>query len=319
MSVVWLILKVLLWILLIIVGLIVGLTILLLILPIEYWAEGEKYEEMTVHARLRIFYLLTVVFEFENGKETLEYRICGKRMGEEKKTSSKDKNKLKEKVKPIKKEKKVNDNKVLPVTKEHEEKKVQVEVQTKVQEHKIKKPDQVKEIPNQEKQKTPKFDKEVKNSIHKESKEHTTSYDKEDKSRFKDKLENIKDIYYQVKVLWDDPERRGLLRAIKKLGVRLMRVINPKLFRFKVIIGREDPADTGELLAKASFAYPWYGKYGIIQGNFEEAGLWGEMIVEGRLCLGQIIGPFIRFFLNHSVRHYIKIILDTRKEERNGI
>ena len=62
MNVVWLILKVLLWILLIIVGLIVGLTSLLLILPIEYWAEGEKYEETTVHARLRIFYLLTVIF-----------------------------------------------------------------------------------------------------------------------------------------------------------------------------------------------------------------------------------------------------------------
>ncbi|MEG0012625.1 MAG: hypothetical protein RSD26_00545, partial [Cellulosilyticaceae bacterium] len=78
MSVVWLILKMLLWIIGILLAMLMLVILLILVLPIDYLVELEKYEELSLYSKVKVFYVLSIIYYFENQQSNFEIKILGK-------------------------------------------------------------------------------------------------------------------------------------------------------------------------------------------------------------------------------------------------
>ena len=82
-----------------------------------------------------------------------------------------------------------------------------------------------------------------------------------------------------------DTKHRQALGVIKKEILRLWRVIKPKGMAGRVHFGFEDPYITGNVLAILSMLYPWYGDSLVIQPDFENPVLDGDLKISGRIHL----------------------------------
>lgn len=136
----------------------------------------------------------------------------------------------------------------------------------------------------------------------------------EDKQKVtKSKTEQFKEISDLLKAAWQDPYRKPFVKSVFKAMIGALKPVFPKVFRFNVTIGQENPADTGELMAKLSVVYPFYAKYGSIQGDYTQAGFWGDVVAKGRFTIYQLIAPILALGFKKEVRGYIKNILQIRK------
>ncbi|MGL6174091.1 MAG: hypothetical protein ACRC1P_05730 [Cellulosilyticaceae bacterium] len=283
MSIIYLILKILLGLVITLVGLIILIVVLVLTLPIDYIVEFEKYEQINLYSKIKIFYILTIIYQLKEGQNILDFKVLGRKVNQEQE--------IKETVQET------NEDAIQP------EKKVT---------QKTKKPLPSKELTS----------KTLQDSTVIEKEETRTCRDKElkkEKKKSTFKQDQIKSLWEDIKNLWNNEYRKGFVEGIKKLVIQLFKTIKPRYFKFNIVIGGEDPAQTGEWLAAASLIYPLYGQYGCLQANFEEKGFWGDVDAEGRIRLYKILKVLLVFLINKSVRNYVKTILNIRKEERNGV
>ncbi|MDF2612589.1 MAG: hypothetical protein K0S71_375 [Clostridia bacterium] len=102
---------------------------------------------------------------------------------------------------------------------------------------------------------------------------------------------------------------KDILVAVK----RILRWLKPSKLSFELAIGREDPADTGELIAGLTLLYPWYYRYGVVEGSYDEEGVWGNIYAKGRFYLVTLVKIVILFIIKKETRDYIHLLLKTRK------
>ncbi|MGL4362302.1 MAG: hypothetical protein ACRCSG_03355 [Cellulosilyticaceae bacterium] len=123
-------------------------------------------------------------------------------------------------------------------------------------------------------------------------------------------------IIYDV---WQQPQRPIFFREVFKLIKNIFNQIKPKYIFFNVCIGKDNAADTGELIAQLMILYPWLHKYGTVEGNYIQKGIWGDVEVKGSIRLYCFIKIIIKFAIKKEVREYVKIILDKGQVKTNGI
>lgn len=124
--------------------------------------------------------------------------------------------------------------------------------------------------------------------------------------------------YPWIKKLVLDKNTYGAIKQISLCIWRILKYIAPNEWDFELIIGQEDPADTGEMIAKLTMLYPLYYQHGIIHGNYEKECLAGGFLAQGKFSIGGIMSYIIRCMLSKQVRTLIKFIFQIRKEERYG-
>lgn len=95
---------------------------------------------------------------------------------------------------------------------------------------------------------------------------------------------------------------RLLLRQLKKL----VRHILPTKAEGKAVIGFEDPATTGKILAGLGLLYAWYGDKIEITPVFGETVLEVEGDVKGRVRAGTILLCCVRMLLNKNFRRILR-------------
>ncbi|WP_069997542.1 hypothetical protein [Cellulosilyticum sp. I15G10I2] len=135
--------------------------------------------------------------------------------------------------------------------------------------------------------------------------------EKESRKRGESKSDTVK--WQVVKDLLLDERFFALLKDILVAVKRVLKWLKPSKLNFELVIGKEDPADTGELIAQLTLLYPWYYKYGIVEGSYDKEGLWGNIYAKGRLYLMTLVKIFILFIMNKETREYINLLLRTRK------
>ena len=86
----------------------------------------------------------------------------------------------------------------------------------------------------------------------------------------------------------------------------------------EVEIGKEDPADTGQLIAMLSALYPLYYSFASIVGNYEKECFYGKLEANGSFTLGRLIYEIIRYIRTTSVKQLIKFIRKDRKGNKDG-
>lgn len=128
--------------------------------------------------------------------------------------------------------------------------------------------------------------------------------------KFCDKIKSTLDnIEYYRKVLESEPFRQSWQLCKKEIS-RVLKKLKPDKFEADFIIGMEDPATIGEILAVWGMLYPLIGRHVRLAGDFE----CGRMRVEGSLYIQGKIRAFtfirlaVRIYFNKDVRKLIKLL-----------
>ena len=129
------------------------------------------------------------------------------------------------------------------------------------------------------------------------------------------KKTGIKEMMNQIQAF--DYKRDLLSDTIGWIG-DLFKSIGPEYFYIYLEIGREDPADTGQLMALLSALYPYYYPAINIVGNYEKECLYGKLDISGDAVIGRLIYDFIKYIRTPSMKELIKIIRESRKGKGNG-
>lgn len=294
MSILWLIIKVILFALLGIVALfVVGLAILLLA-PIHYEAYTEKYDELMYDIHFHYLRGIKGSFFLEDEVKDHKVSIFGKILYEDRAKESEVVREVSEirgnnkgSEQRYKNEKDTQTNRVLhesPNTSSERCSENKKQIKQEVVSEKIIKQPITKDI------------------------EHTS---KEAAEKVKDETkQKIKEVSASgIKEILLDPLTYHAGKCMIRGGWDILKVIAPKEWDFEIVIGTGDPADTGALIAKLTLLYPIYYSHGIIRGDYEKACLMGGFLIKGKFRLGQIVIRLIRLYLEKDVRTFINLIL----------
>ncbi|MGL4736844.1 MAG: hypothetical protein ACRCW2_05250 [Cellulosilyticaceae bacterium] len=292
MSIIWLILKLILYLLLGVVGLALLVVLLIVLLPIAYEGKLHYDEGVCVQAKMKIFYIIKLQLLYKEEdlqtKITLFGREIFKEDVEEETIHPSPANMPKTKVSGA-----VTTPNMVQIPKES------VNLNRSVSEDTLQKTTEKKAF-------APKT---------KTSKTKTTNMKKTKKSVWA----AMKEAWEVVNTLWTDANRKAFFCAVGKLLKALWYAIKPHTLRFYLKVGRESPDETGRLIGWLACLIPFYAQYGYIVGDFEEEGISGEGEITGQFNIWCLVRPIIVLALNRSVRAYIHLILHIRKDEKHGI
>ncbi|MBU3803309.1 MAG: hypothetical protein H9872_00930 [Candidatus Cellulosilyticum pullistercoris] len=294
MSILWLIIKVILFALLGgVVLLITGLAIILLA-PIHYEAYVEKYGELIYEIHFRYLKGIKGKFHLEDGIKHHRVDVFWKTLYEDKveevevtEHSPQMKSFNKEPVQKNKNEKSTQTNRVLSD-------RINVNDKTSSDETKQVKKEKV-------------LKKKVKSPIMKEIEDSTQESAEKVKEETKQKIREMPDS--GIKEILLDPLTYRAVRCILKGIWSILKVMAPKEWDFEMVVGAGDPGETGALIAKLTLLYPIYFQHGVIRGDYEKECLMGGFLVKGRFRIGQIVIRLVQLYLQRDVRTFIHLIL----------
>lgn len=103
-----------------------------------------------------------------------------------------------------------------------------------------------------------------------------------------------------------EEENKGVLRYILKMLLKAIKSILPRKLTGKVRFGLEDPSTTGYIIGVASIFYPKYKDSFVLQADFYEVVLEGQIQVKGKITFGVFVWYALRIIIDRRVRRLIK-------------
>lgn len=128
--------------------------------------------------------------------------------------------------------------------------------------------------------------------------------------KFCDKIKAVSDnIQYYREVLESDPFRQSLQLCKGELG-RVFKKLKPDTFEADFIVGMEDPATTGEILAICGMLYPLIGQHVRIVGDFEcdKLHIEGQLYMRGKIRAFTFLRMVLRIYFNKDIKKLIKLL-----------
>lgn len=307
MTILWLILKIILWILVGLVSIFCLLLLGILFLPIIYEMEGEKWDTLRGKVKLNIFHILKINCDLST-PDDIEIKLLGFKLNFNPFTNEEEEESLKE-----------NRQSPVPLARDKG-------MSQKVQKEDNKASSKINKQSDRASKKSHKTNEQITSNIRK-----TTDSNKPAKPNKRAKLNkgqkastdkskaSFKEIIEELKNLWDLEERKPFFRVCKKLLISWWRALKPYYLYFEVIFGLEDPSETGLWLAKLMAFYPFYAPYGQVIGNFQEQVLQGYIKIKGKTRLIKFLYPTLVFIAHKEVRIIIKNLMNFGKDDKDGI
>ncbi|MDO4555540.1 MAG: DUF2953 domain-containing protein, partial [Lachnospiraceae bacterium] len=122
----------------------------------------------------------------------------------------------------------------------------------------------------------------------------------------KDKGESNLERFYIFRDYWKKKStkeaKEKLLKAVKKV----VRHILPRIFQGRIAFGLEDPYLMGQILTVLALFIPLYQDKLMIEPDFEEERLEGNVYLKGHIIPGYIIFTGLGLLLNKNIRTAIK-------------
>ena len=128
--------------------------------------------------------------------------------------------------------------------------------------------------------------------------------------KFCDKIKAVLDnIQYYREVLESDPFRQSLQMCKGELGWVFKR-LKPDKFEADLVVGMEDPATTGEILAIFGMLYPLIGQHVRIAGDFEceKTRVEGRLYIRGKIRMFTFLRTVLRIYFSKDIKKLIKIL-----------
>lgn len=106
---------------------------------------------------------------------------------------------------------------------------------------------------------------------------------------------------------FEKPFTQKTIARGKKLLVKVIKSIKPKKSRADIVFGMGSPADTGAMMGKIAFIYPYTYKWLNITPDFYRKGVEGTIDLKGKLRLASIIFPALRILLSRDFKRTMKL------------
>ena len=115
-------------------------------------------------------------------------------------------------------------------------------------------------------------------------------------------------IQYYREVLESESFRQSAALCKREL-VWVLKKLKPDKFEADFIVGMEDPAATGEILAICGMLYPLIGQNIRVVGDFdcEKTHIEGLLYIRGRIRVITFIRTAVRIYFNKDIKKLIKL------------
>lgn len=132
---------------------------------------------------------------------------------------------------------------------------------------------------------------------------------------FCDKIRSISDtIEHYREILEGEPFKRSFALCRGEL-LAIFKSLHPRKFEASFIVGMDDPAVTGEILAVCGMLYPLIGGHVDVRGDFENKRLEGQLLIVGKLRAFTFLRTAVRIYFNKDIRKLYRLL---KKEAVNG-
>lgn len=129
---------------------------------------------------------------------------------------------------------------------------------------------------------------------------------REKMSGFVNIIKNIKIKKELIQAFLKEPVNRNGIKSAFRSVVKLLKHIRPKKLHGRIQFGTGDPCSTGQALGIAGVFYGMYGDKIIIQPDFENEVLNGELYVRGRIRLIVLLIITVKLLLNEEFKQLLK-------------
>ncbi len=124
---------------------------------------------------------------------------------------------------------------------------------------------------------------------------------------FCDKMKSTSDnIQYYRGVMETETFRRSWMLCKRQVKA-LLKEMKPDKFEADLVIGAEDPAATGEILAICGMLYPLMGQNVRVLGDFERAHIEGYVYMKGRIHAFPFLCAAAKVYWNKDIRTLMKL------------
>ncbi len=152
----------------------------------------------------------------------------------------------------------------------------------------------------------------IKAKKEKKEKKIKTPKEKGEGGGFRDIIEKIKYVYYY-------PDRKKITRNFFNMIKRILNHLKPRHFDLDIILGLDDPATTGNIVGYAAIASGIMHKDVFLKGSFLEKIAIVAVDMKGRIRIGSIFWPAIRFVFSipmiKVIYKFIKYYFKNKKSE----
>ena len=112
-------------------------------------------------------------------------------------------------------------------------------------------------------------------------------------------------VNYYKELLALDSSKEAIAYGWKWLKYLLWHM-RPRKLKGYLKLGREDPADTGELLGFICALRPVYGKHFMVEPDFEREVLEGDFFMKGHLQLYVVAVVLLKYYFNKNFMRFVK-------------
>lgn len=117
-----------------------------------------------------------------------------------------------------------------------------------------------------------------------------------------DKIKSVSDtIEYYRGVIEGEAFQRSFTLCKGEL-LSILKSLKPDKFEAALVVGMDDPAATGEILAVCGMLYPIFGPQVNVAGDFEGKRLEGRVFIKGKLRLFTFVRTAVRIYFNKDIR-----------------
>ncbi len=126
--------------------------------------------------------------------------------------------------------------------------------------------------------------------------------------KFCDKIKSALDnIEYYREVFESEPFKQSWRLCSGELKA-VFKALKPDKFEANIIVGMDDPATTGEILAIYGMLYPFIGQNIQVVGDFERTHIEGNVSIRGKIRAFTFLRTAIRIYFNKDIKKLIKLL-----------
>lgn len=123
-----------------------------------------------------------------------------------------------------------------------------------------------------------------------------------------DKIKSILDnIQYYKEVVESDIFQNTYELCKGELAI-ILRSLKPQKFEAEWIVGMDDPASTGQILAICGMLYPVFGGHVAVTGDFERKRIEGYVFIKGKIRIFTLLRVVVRIYFNKDVKRTISLL-----------
>ncbi len=126
--------------------------------------------------------------------------------------------------------------------------------------------------------------------------------------KFCDKIKAMSDTIGYYRGVMEGEAFQHSFALCKGELLRIGKSLKPQKFQAQLVVGMDDPAATGQILAVCGMLYPLLGGHVDVAGDFERKRLEGHVSVKGKIRFFTFLRVAVKVYFNKDIRKLYKLL-----------